>query len=1111
MTTFLTLLCIVLAALIFAAVQSFRAAAKLERSPDPIAEVTSPQRSESEQQETPSTDFMAIARDLETPMEEMAHPMDTLENPDFQRAVDAMSEEALPLRTVQNYARGRNWVLRCVAMQALERRGQPQTVLDTVFARLEKSWLVPLVFALRFIDKNADRPAIAPTLYAAQSWWPNNLTVLDELGRLLRRRLADESPLDFTTGAKPLSRDRREDIEALIAALPEEFRDAVNDAFESYAQTVVDDSYLRSIGKLLTESDADQDVFETDSLRQLHHQMVEILNRDRPQSIVVVGEPGVGKSALRDQFAKTLMGRAWRILKTSPTNLVADQKYVGEIEGQLRRLTVEAAVTKRVAIYVERFNELDQFGRTTGKQSSVLDQLWPAIEQRSIFLVSETTPDGLQTLQTRFPSFSSVVKIIRLGSATEAETRELGSQLLSAIQPDASTTEKHAVLNEAVQVAQQYFSHRAFPGGVLSLVKLSALTARDAGQARIYREHVLGALSQLSGLPTDVLDEQQKLDVAQVRDVFAQRIFGQEEAVDCLVERIAMLKAGLTDPSRPVGVFLFAGPTGTGKTEIAKTLAAYLFGSREQMIRLDMSEYQSADSAWRLISDDSDKALAGGSLTTKIRQKPFSVVLLDEFEKAHSKVWDMFLQVFDDGRLSDAKGAVADFRHSIIILTSNLGSTISAERGVGFTGKRGEFSANEVMRTVNRTFRREFVNRLDRTVVFKPLSRNVMRGILRKELRLALDRRGLRTKRWAVEWEDSAIEFLLNEGFTPDLGARPLRRAIEQHLLVPLSITMVQNEAPSGEQFLFVRSDGDALQVEFIDPDADVEDIDHGVADDSLALTQILQAGTPPAGSVTYLRSAISEIAERIDAPDWLEEKAARLAEMSDEEFWSRDERFTTLDRVELMDRVENATTTLERLSQRLSASSTGLTQRVASRLFALREGLKDFEYRRPTQAFIGIRLVTDDKELPAARPFRNRIIDMYRQWAKRRGMRIQVLPTAASRYHTLLKITGFGSFGLVEQESGLHVFEVPAGDSQFDRIRVRVQVAPLPQQPEEFTSDGGQRATEIVDGFKSGKVVIVRRYREAPSPLARDSIRGWRTGRLEFLLEGNFDILSDG
>ena len=135
----------------------------------------------------------------------------------------------------------------------------------------------------------------------------------------------------------------------------------------------------------------------------------------------------------------------------------------------------------------------------------------------------------------------------------------------------------------------------------------------------------------------------------------------------------------------------------------------------------------------------------------------------------------------------------------------------------------------------------------------------------------------------------------------------------------------------------------------------------------------------------------------------------------------------------------------------------------------------------------------------------------MYRQWAKRRGMRIQVLPTAASRYHTLLKITGFGSFGLVEQESGLHVFEVPAGDSQFDRIRVRVQVAPLPQQPEEFTSDGGQRATEIVDGFKSGKVVIVRRYREAPSPLARDSIRGWRTGRLEFLLEGNFDILSDG
>ena len=205
--------------------------------------------------------------------------------------------------------------------------------------------------------------------------------------------------------------------------------------------------------------------------------------------------------------------------------------------------------------------------------------------------------------------------------------------------------------------------------------------------------------------------DQQQLDIDSVKQSFRHKVIGQDAAVDCLVERIAMLKAGLTDPDRPVGVFLFAGPTGTGKTEIAKTLAELLFGSPEQMIRLDMSEYQDPDSVWRLLGRNNDK-VSTGSLVSRIREEPFSVVLLDEFEKAHQKVWDVFLQVFDDGRLSDTQGEAADFRHAIIILTSNLGATINSEAGVGFTSTKGSFSPDDVMRTENKTFRREFANRL---------------------------------------------------------------------------------------------------------------------------------------------------------------------------------------------------------------------------------------------------------------------------------------------------------------------------------------------------------------------------------------------------------------
>src|SRR5262249_51763110 len=310
----------------------------------------------------------------------------------------------------------------------------------------------------------------------------------------------------------------------------------------------------------------------------------------------------------------------------------------------------------------------------------------------------------------------------------------------------------------------------------------------QGGTIALSREDLLVTLSQLTGIPRSVLDEHEGLHPADLAAFFAQRVMGQPEAVSCLVDRVAMLKAGLTDPNRPIGVFLFAGPTGTGKTEVAKVVAEFLFGSQMRMIRLDMSELQDANAVTRVLGESAESADVE-SLANRIRKQPFSVILLDEFEKAHPNVWDLFLQVFDDGRLTDSLGNVADFRHCIIILTTNLGATGHRGSGLGFSPVPGSFSGEQIMQAIGRTLRPEFQNRLDKVIVFNPLTRDLMRGILKKELTRVLERRGFKDRAWAVEWEASAQEFLLEKGFSPEMGARPLKRAIEQYVIAPLAAT----------------------------------------------------------------------------------------------------------------------------------------------------------------------------------------------------------------------------------------------------------------------------------------------------------------------------------
>ncbi len=556
---------------------------------------------------------------------------------------------------------------------------------------------------------------------------------------------------------------------------------------------------LSEVGVELTE-EARQGRLDKAHFRDgLVDELIGVLSGQQNRSLLLVGPSGVGKTALVHEVAQRIAQQRvpptlsevplWHV---SGGRIIAGMKYLGQWQERCQAI-VEEIRAERGILYVDSLLELMLSGSSqTGL--NVASFLLPAIRSGELTVVAEATPDAqimAEQIGAAFvhalrrvpvPSFSTerAYAILDLHSRKLAKTHKLQFSPAS--------------LSRALDVLARFGDADALPGSGLSLIEQMARVApppspgRGGERAALTPQDAVAAFSRVSGFPQGLIDPDQLLDVEGVEGFFRGKVIGQPHATALLTNLVVLVKASLNDPQKPLGSFLFMGPTGVGKTESALSLAEYLFGDRERLVRLDMSEYAWPGSAIRLVGDGRGE----GELTRKIREQPFCVLLFDEIEKADPEVFDVLLQVLGEGRLTDGTGRTARFTHAIIIMTSNLGADRKAPiRFADARQERRDLGAHYTDAAA-RFFKPEFINRVDFVVPFDDLGADSVRRIAGKMLDSALGREGFARRGIEVRYEEAMLDLLMERGFDPRYGARPMKRAVEQHVLIPLSRRLVR-------------------------------------------------------------------------------------------------------------------------------------------------------------------------------------------------------------------------------------------------------------------------------------------------------------------------------
>jgi len=547
------------------------------------------------------------------------------------------------------------------------------------------------------------------------------------------------------------------------------------------------------------------------------------LARSKKNNPLLLGDAGVGKTAIVEGLAYAIHDKTapppvqdYRIVQIEIGTLVAGTSLRGQFEERLIGIVDEVKRAENIILFIDEIHTIVGAGDTIDSNLDAANILKPALARGEIKCIGATTHEEYRRAIAQDPALARRFRTIDVDEPTEMDSVTILESQRRRLENHHEVRISADAIEAAVRLSTRYLADRRLPDKALDLLdeactRVTIQTIHpdliepngEQGTADLRRDvtpnDIAAVLSEWTGIPVQELTKDEKRRLVGLEDALKRRVIGQDHAICMVADAIKTARTGLNDPNRPIGVFLFLGTSGVGKTELARALAEFLFGTEDAMLRLDMSEFHDAHTVARLIGappgyKDHNR---GGQLTDGLRRRPYSVVLLDEIEKAAPEVFDIFLQIFDEGRLSDAHGRRVDARHAVFIMTSNIGTQESA-RVLGFN--RDETGRTNYAPFLKQRFRVEFLNRIDEVVTFQPLTQETLAKIL--EVQIEELRRRLREQGLHLEVSEAARAYILEDSYDPVNGARPLRRAVERLLTRPLSSRIVGSHFESGATVL---------------------------------------------------------------------------------------------------------------------------------------------------------------------------------------------------------------------------------------------------------------------------------------------------------------------
>ncbi len=779
------------------------------------------------------------------------------------------------------------------------------------------------------------------------------------------------------------------------------------------------------------------------------------------RSLMLLGPADVGKTAILHEVISRVVRRhappaleRLKLLAISTGAVMVGTKWLGEWQTRLGNLLDNFKKSKNLVLYFEDMWALPDAGRSSDSTDGFATFIRPYLERNDVVIVGESTPESYHYSNTYGAraladdqSLMKYITVIQIEEPGRDDTKRILGAVAGDLQRKHKVTIEATALERALELTRRFMPYQAFPGKATHLLSEAAqgrperqhdrppASPATVGESLITSDAVSATFSRLTGLPEKIISDTIPLSQEEIRAYFDERVVGQEEAVNAVLDVVTLVKAELNDPGRPLGVLFFVGPTGVGKTELAKTLAEYLFGSKEKLIRLDMSEYKTPMSVPDLLSQ----------LTSRQRRQSFSVLLLDEIEKASPFVFDLFLQVFDDARLTDASGRSVDLHNTIIIMTSNIGTDSSQSHAIGFLDppEQAETRARSVQKSVEEYFRPEFINRLDKIVVFQPLGLDEMRRIARRELGKALLREGVLRRNILLDFREEVLDVLLARGFSAAYGARPLQRAIKELVLLPLARRIAQQPS-TGEQLLELcvvdgKIDAAIIPVNGV---AEVESTPAAEPHERTTLTDSV-SGRVHTVDIRRLQDAVAALRERIEehiaGPRYqgLQKRVASLLEETGKPvFWDDNDRarqiLSTIYQLErITDHFVNLRSRAEQLTEvatmiRRHNDASGLARLAASyetldRSVALAE-LELFAGDDDQLAADTVFLLIEPVSMPRARDagdWPDMLASMYAKWAQRKGHEVEAIHEVGTNPILLLRGPNIGA--ILRGEEGLH------------------------------------------------------------------------------------------